>query len=76
MLRHPRGNVSRKELKAIFAKLHAHKHVGFERMVIYLMNERDSRTGKYFTEQDAKEIASSIYRKQVANKEHIAKEKK
>lgn len=71
-----KGGISDRQLRAIHAKLKNHEHVGFDRMKIYLMNERDDKTGKFFTENEAKEIAGSIYQKQRHNKLRIAKEKK
>lgn len=78
MLKHPRGGVNQKQMKAIMAKLHANKHVGFERMKIYLMNQTNPRTNRYFTQKEAEEVAVSIYQKQIHKKDttEIMKEKK
>ena len=72
----PRGGISKRQLKAIYAKLKKGNHVGFENMKIYLMNERNEQTGEYFTADEANNIAGSIYRRQVQNKKQIAREKK
>ena len=78
MSKHPRGDVSQKQLRAIMAKLHANKHVGFERMKIYLMNQKNPRTNQYFTQKEAEGVANSIYQKQIHKKDtsEIMKEKK
>lgn len=78
MLKHPRGHVSPKELKAIMTKLHKHKHIGFDKMKIVLMNEMNHKTGRYYTEDEASAIAGSIFQKQKHMKEmgEIKQEKK
>lgn len=78
MLKNPRGGVSQKQMRAIMAKLHAHKHVGFDKMKIYLMNQRNPRTNQYFTQKEAEEVAGSIYQKQLHMKDttEIKREKK
>lgn len=76
MLKHPRGGVSQKQMAAIMAKLKNHEKVGFPNMVVYLMNERNHRTGGYFTKTEAEEIAAGIYRKQQAHKGQSIKQER
>lgn len=62
-----RGGISKKQLKAIKAKGRRGGKIHFNGLVLILMNTENPRTGKPYTQEEAKKIANMQNKKYVHN---------
>ena len=57
-----RGGISRKQLKAWKAQSKGGKKIGFNALKLIIMNEKNEKTGTFYSEEQASEIANKINR--------------
>lgn len=62
-----KGGITNKQLRAIKAKQEKGKPIGFDGLVLILMNTENPNTGKSYTPDEAKRIAN------MANKRYVHK---